>query len=113
MSEITQIYNEADKLKDAGQLDEAVAKFKEALAIDENNVLTHLALSVCYGKLAQHALSVEHAEKACELEPTDPFNFTALSVTYQRAFEGTRDEIYIQKAEEAKYRGEVARGGAQ
>ena len=45
--------------------------------------------------------SVELAEKAVELEPEDPFNLSALSVMCQRAFEGTKDPIYIQKAEDA------------
>ena len=44
------------------------------------------------------------AEKAVELEPGDPFNYSALSVTCQRAFEGTKDPIYIQKAEDAMAR---------
>jgi hypothetical protein len=35
------------------------------------------------------------------LEPSDPFNFTALSVTYQRAWAGTQDQQYIAKAEDA------------
>ncbi len=39
--------------------------------------------------------------KACELEPQDSFNFTALSVTYQRAWAGTQDQQYITKAEDA------------
>ena len=53
--------------------------------------------------------SVAAAEKAVQLEPDDAFNYTALSVTYQRAFEGTRDPAYIQKAEEAKARASMMR----
>ena len=39
-----------------------------------------------------------------ELDPDDPFSFTALSVTYQKAFAGTRNQEYIRLAEEAMYR---------
>ncbi|MFK7770123.1 MAG: tetratricopeptide repeat protein [Mariniblastus sp.] len=97
--EILALETEADKLKADGKNEEAIAKLVEALAIDETFVRGHLALSVLYHKTEDHAKSVEHGEKAYQLEPEDPFNAAALSVTYQRAFEGTRDPIYIQKAE--------------
>ncbi len=97
--EILALETEAEKLKADGKNEEAIAKVHEALALDETFVRGHLALSVLYHKTEEHAKSVEHGEKAYQLEPEDPFNAAALSVTYQRAFEGTRDPIYIQKAE--------------
>ena len=36
-----------------------------------------------------------------ELDPSDHFNYTALSVTYQRAYAGTQDMTYVTKAEDA------------
>ena len=39
--------------------------------------------------------------RACELEPEEAFNFTAMSVTYQRAFAGTQNAEYIHRAEDA------------
>lgn len=97
--EILALETAAEQLKAEGKNEEAIAKVLEALAIDENFVRGHLALAVLYHKTEDHAKSVEHAETAFKLEPDDPFNAAALSVTYQRAFEGTRDPIYIQKAE--------------
>lgn len=97
--EILAIEKEAEQLKNDGKLAESIAKYKEALAVDENFVRGHLALSVLYHRTEEHAKSVEHGEQAFKLEPDDPFNAAALSVTYQRAFEGTRDPIYIEKAE--------------
>jgi hypothetical protein len=35
------------------------------------------------------------------LEPNDPFSFTALSVTFQRAYAGTGNMQYIRLAEDA------------
>ncbi len=97
--EILALETEAENLKNEGKNEEAIAKVLEALALDETFVRGHLALSVLYHKTENHEKSVEHGEKAYQLEPDDPFNAAALSVTYQRAFEGTRDPIYIQKAE--------------
>ena len=101
MSDITQKYNEAEKLKDAGKNDEAVALLNEILTEDPNHVLTHLTLGRIYTLTGKYDLAVEHGQKACELEPTEPFNFTALSVTLQRVYAGTQDTKYIQLAEDA------------
>ena len=99
--ELLALETEAEQLKSDGKNDEAIAKLKEAIEMDDSFVRGHLALSVLYHKLGDYEKSVAHAEKAVALEPDDAFNVAALSVTYQRAFEGTRDPIYIQKAEEA------------
>jgi len=101
MSDPVTLYDEADKLKDAGQLDEAVAKLKEAVAADPGYALAHSGLAVVLQRLSRHEEAIAHARRACELEPNDPFSFTALSVTYQRAFAGTNDMRYIRMAEDA------------
>ena len=99
--EILALEREADQLKVDGKPDEAIAKLQAALAIDETFVRGHLGLSVLFNTAGDYEKSVAHAERAVELEPNDPFNMAALSVTYQRAFEGTKDPIFIQKAEDA------------
>ena len=99
--QILALETEADQLRGDGKFEEAVAKLTEALAIDENFARGHLGLSVLFHHLNDYAKSCYHGEKACEIEPNDKFNLSALSVTYQRAFEGTRDPMYIQKAEDA------------
>jgi len=95
------LYDEADKLKDASKLDEAEAKLNEALAGDPNYALAHSALAVVLQKLGRHEEAIAHARKVCEIEPDDPFSFTALSVTYQRAIAGTNNMDYIRMAEDA------------
>lgn len=101
MSDITQKYNQAEKLKDEGKYDEAVALLNEILAEDANHVLTHLTLGRIYTLTGNYDKAVEHGQKACQLEPSEPFNFTAMSVTYQRVFAGTQDPKFIQLAEDA------------
>ncbi len=102
MADTHALYNAAEKLFDEGKLEEAADRFKEVLALDESNVLAHLALARVSTKLGRHDEAIAHSRRACELEPTDAFNYTALSVTYQRAWAGTGDHRYIQLAEEAK-----------
>ena len=101
MNEIIQKTNAAEKLKDEGKLDEAVALLQEILAAEPGHVLTHLTLGRIYTLQGKYDQAVEHGRKACELEPNDAFNYTALSVTYQRVFAGTQDHKYIQMAEDA------------
>jgi tetratricopeptide (TPR) repeat protein len=101
MSDAVKLYDEADKLKDEGKLDEAVARLKESLVADPAYALAHSALAVVLQKQGNHNEALEHAIKVCELAPEDPFSYTALSVTYQRAFAGTNNMQYIRLAEEA------------
>ena len=104
MSSAKELFKEAEQLKREGKNEEAIAKFEEVLQLDDKHVLTHLSLAVLYGKVDKHLEAVKHGERAVGLEPNDTFNYTALSTTYQRAFEGTRDRRFILKAEEAKQR---------
>ena len=110
MSDLHTKYNAVEKLIDQENFDEAIAGLNEIVAEDETFVLAHLALGRVYTKTGQHELAIKHAEKACELEPNDSFNFTALSVTYQRAWAGTQDQQYIVKAEDAMARAQQLQG---
>jgi tetratricopeptide (TPR) repeat protein len=104
MPDRVRLYDEADILKAEGKLEEAAAKLEEALAIDENYALAHSALAVVQQRLGKHDEAIQHAVRVTELEPNDPFSFTALSVTYQRAFAGTNQMAYIRLAEDAMER---------
>ena len=95
------LYDQADKLKDEGKLDEAAAKLNEALGADANYALAHAALAVVLQRLGQHDEAISHAQRVCELEPDDPFSHTALSVIYQRAYAGTGEQNFIRLAEDA------------
>lgn len=107
MSDPVALYDEADKLKDAGKLDEAAVKLNEAIEADPTYSLAHSALAVVLQKLGRHEEALQHAHKVCELEPDDPFSYTALSVTFQRAFAGTNNMDYIRLAEDAMERSRI------
>lgn len=101
------LYDEADKLKEAGDLEGAVAKLNEAVGLDAGYALAYSALAVACQKLGRHDEAIAHALKVCELEPEDPFSYTAMSVTYQRAYAGTNEMKYIQLAEDAMEKSRV------
>ena len=105
MADLHELYAAAEKLKDEGKYDEAVSNLEEILAADETFVLAHLALAVLYGKLGRQEDAIRHGQRACELDPNDAFNFTALSVTYQRASQAVDNaadnQRYIMLAEQA------------
>jgi tetratricopeptide (TPR) repeat protein len=104
MPTVNELYKAHEELKRAGDIEGAAARLEELLKQDDKHVLAHLALSVLYSKLDKHEEAVTHAETAADLEPQDIFNWTALSTTYQKAFEATRDRQYIARAENAKAR---------
>jgi len=110
MSDVDELYREADQLKDDGKLEESIAKLNEVLAQDDSHVLSHLALAVVLGRVGEHEKSVVHGQRACEIDPNDAFNFTAMSVTYQRAWAGTQNQQYIQLAEDAMARSRMLEG---
>jgi tetratricopeptide (TPR) repeat protein len=106
-----ELYNEGDQLKAAGKLDEAVAKFEASLAADPSYLVAHSALAVTLQRLGKQEEAIAHAQKACELGPDDPFNFTAMSVTYQRAYAATGEMKYIPLAEEAMEKSRILQAG--
>jgi len=110
MADLDLLYKQHEQLKAEGKLDEALAKLEECLAADEGYIMGHLGMAVLLGRMGKHDQAVKHGEKACELEPSEPFNFTAMSVTYQRAYAGTGDMSYIQKAEDAMARAHTLQG---
>ena len=77
MASVHELYAEGEKLKDEGKSEEAIEKFLEALKVDETFTLGHLALAVMYGKAGDQPAAIKHGLRACELEPNDPFSFTA------------------------------------
>ena len=110
MSDPVALYDQADKLKDEGNIEAAAAKLREALTTDPSYALAHSALAVVLQKLGKNEEAIDHARRACELEPNDPFSFTALSVTYQRAFAGTNNQQYIRMAEDAMEQSRMLQG---
>lgn len=97
-------YAAAEALKDAGQLAEAVVALETVVADHPDFALAHSALAAWCTRLERHDEAVRHARRVCELEPDDPFSYTALSVACMR---GGR----IAEAEDALARSRMMQGG--
>lgn len=78
-------YTAAEKLKDDGDLAGAVVALEALVAEEPDFALAHSALGAWCTRLERHEEAVRHARRACELEPQDPFSYTALSVACMRA----------------------------
>jgi len=100
------LYDEAIALQQEGKLEAAMAKLK-ALEKDEPDYsLVHAALAVFHGKLEQHDEAIAYARKVCELEPEDPFSFTALSTICQKADRRTEAEEAMAQAMQLQFSGQ-------
>jgi Flp pilus assembly protein TadD len=97
-------YEAAEALKNAGDLAGAVAALEAVVADDPGYALAHSALAAWCTRLERHDEAIRHARRVCELEPADPFSYTALSVACMR---GGR----IAEAEDALARSRMLQGG--
>lgn len=97
-------YAAAEKLKDAGDLPAAIAALEVVVKEHADFALAFSALAAWCTRLERHEEAVRHARRVCELEPSDPFSFTALSVACMRAGR-------IAEAEEALARSRMLQGG--
>ena len=100
----TERYAAAEKLKDDGDLAGAVTAMEALVADEPDYALAYSALGAWCTRLERHTEAVQHARRACELEPNDPFSYTALSVACMRAG-------MIPEAEDALARSRVLQGG--
>ena len=78
-------YAAAEQIKASGDLAGAVAAMQQLVADHPDYPLAHSALAAWCTRLERHDEAVRHARRVCEVEPGDPFSFTALSVACQRA----------------------------
>jgi Flp pilus assembly protein TadD len=98
MATADEMYDEAVAIKDRGDMAGAIAKLEEILAIDPNHVLAHSALAVNMQKAGRPNEAIEHAIRVTELEPSDPFSFTQLSVIFQRCGKIPEAEMAMDRA---------------
>jgi Flp pilus assembly protein TadD len=95
-----QLYDEANKLKEAGDLEGASAALKKIVELFPDHVQSHMALGVYLQKIGQPEQAIQHARRVTELSPDDAFSFTQFSVILQRCGRILEAEDAMAKARE-------------
>ena len=85
MADKYELYDEAVDLVAEGKLEEAVAKYKDAIALDPGFADAWHGLAMAYNDMGQHQEAIEAGKKLCELTPDDVLAHTSLSRFYQAA----------------------------
>lgn len=106
-------YDRAISLRDEGKLAEALAAMEKVAADFPDYPLAHLALAVFYGNANRNDESMESIKRACELEPSNPFYFTAFSSLAIRGGRRQEAEEALMKAQEARFAAQLAKMRAE
>jgi tetratricopeptide (TPR) repeat protein len=67
-----------------GRLDEAIATYREALAVDPGFTDAILGLAMAYADAKRFDEAIEQGKRLVELNPDDTLAHTSLSMFYQR-----------------------------
>ncbi len=103
MTPVEDRYDAAIALKEAGNLEGAVAELEKLVEDEPGYALAYAGLSVFYGKLERNDQAVECARKVCELEPNDPFSFMSMSLVCQKAGRVAEAEQALTQAMEKQW----------
>ncbi len=79
------LFDRAIDLVADGKAAEAVAVYREALALDPEYADAWQALALAHNDLGQHEQAIEAGRRLCELMPDDVLAHTTLSRIYQAA----------------------------
>ncbi len=105
-----QMYDAANKLKEAGDLEGCVKALLEILKVAPDHEQTHMALGVHLQKLGRPEEAIEHALRVTQLSPNDAFSYTQLSVIYQRCGRIMEAEDAMARARELQMQGGKGHG---
>ena len=79
-----ELYDQALTHFGNNELEEAVAAFNVLLEQYPDYVDGHIGLGHTYERMSKYDEAIEAIKKAIEVDPTDPLNYTSLSICYQR-----------------------------
>lgn len=84
MPDARTLYREGFQHYIGGELDAAVALYREALGLDDSLALAWNGLSIALGRLGQLDEAIEAGHRLIALEPDDPLSHTNLSRLLQQ-----------------------------
>lgn len=79
-----ELYNAGLDLFGQGKMEEAIAKYDEAIAVDANDAELYMAKSMAYQRMKDLDNALEAALKAVEVNPDEPLFHTNLSRCFQQ-----------------------------
>jgi tetratricopeptide (TPR) repeat protein len=85
MSSKDELYDRATDLFGDGKTEEAIAVYREALALDSDFADAWHGLGMALSELGRHDEAIEAGKRLCELSPDDTLAHTTLSRFYQAA----------------------------
>ena len=94
MATKAELYDQALTHFGNNELEAAVAAFNQLLEQYPDYVDGHIGLGHAYERMGKYDEAIEAIKKAIGVDPTDPLNYTSLSICYQR-------KGMIQEAEDA------------
>jgi tetratricopeptide (TPR) repeat protein len=80
-----ELYDQAVDLIAEGNADEAVNRYREAIALDADFADAWQGIALALNDLGRHAEAIDAAKRLCELTPDDVLAHTTLSRMYQAA----------------------------
>lgn len=98
------LYDQAIDLVAEGKPEEAVALYREAIALDPDYVDAWHGLALALAETQRFEEAIEAATKLVDLEPDDPLSYTNLSRFYQQMGNITEAEAWAAKARVADWK---------
>lgn len=105
------LYDEAVDLVAEGRTEDAVARYRAAIALDETFTDAWQGLALALQDLGRSAEAIEAGKRLCELAPDDVLAHTTLSRLYQAAGMIAEAEAESGKARILDWKRQLAGGG--
>jgi len=83
MSDARSLYKEGFRHFVADRLDDAIASYRKAIALDPQLAIAWNGLAMALGKKGDLDGAIEAGKRLVELEPDEPLGHTSLSIFYQ------------------------------
>lgn len=110
MADKYELFDQAVDLVAEGKLEEAVARYREAIAVDPDFADGWQGLALACNDLGRHEEAIEAGKRLCELTPDDVLAHTTLSRIYQAADMIAEAEAEGGKARILDWRRQLAEG---
>ena len=105
-----ELYDQAIDCVAEGNLDEAIAKYREAVALDPSFADAWEGLSMALSDTEQWDAAISAAKKVVELNPDEQLGYTNVSRIYQRAGNVPDAEAWAAKARVLDWKQQLKEG---